>query len=222
MILLWESSHVLVGVVGGTGPAGRGLAVRAASAGHDVLLGSRDEQRAIAIVETLRGDRVTSIRGCTNEQAATAELVVAATPWDAIVATMTPLRATLDGKVVVSMANALVKHGREMEAVLPARGSMAAELQAALPDAQVTAAFHHLPASLMEDLGSGLVADVLVCGDDKGARALTCEFVDSLEGLRAIEVGSLAQAGAIEAFTAVCVTVNIRHKTHSSLRLGGV
>ncbi|HLK44338.1 MAG TPA: hypothetical protein VKT18_00055, partial [Acidimicrobiales bacterium] len=78
------------------------------------------------------------------------------------------------------------------------------------------------PAASMEDLGSGLVADVLVCGDDPAARRTTCELVDSLDGLRAVEVGSLAQAGAIEAFTAVCITVNIRHKVHSTLRLGGL
>jgi NADPH-dependent F420 reductase len=163
-----------------------------------------------------------AIRGCTNDDAAGAELVVAATPWDAIVATMKPFADLLRGKVVISMANALVKEGREMVAVLPARGSMAAELQAALPHSSVTAAFHHLPASLMEDPDSGLVADVLVCGDDRAARELTCQFVGSMEGLRAIEVGSLAQAGPIEAFTAVCVTVNIRHKAHSTVQLVGL
>ena len=71
--------------------------------------------------------------GCANDGAASAELVVAATPWDALVATVKPLSAALEGKVVVSMANALVKEGREMLAIYPSRGSMAAQLQAALP-----------------------------------------------------------------------------------------
>ncbi len=211
-----------VGVLGGTGPAGRGVAVRAASGGHDVDLGSRDEARAAAVAEELRGARTLSIHGVTNEQAASAELVVVATPWDAVVATVLPLAAALEGKVVVSMVNALVKQGREMVALLPARGSMAAELQAALRGSSVTAAMHHLPASLMEDLDSGLVADVLVCGDDAAARRITGDFIDTMEGLRAVEVGSLAQAGPIEAFTAACITVNIRHKVHSTLRLGGL
>jgi NADPH-dependent F420 reductase len=213
---------VHVGIIGGTGPAGRGLAARAARAGHSVLLGSRDEARASAVAESLRAGGELAIHGATNDDAAGAELVVAATPWDAIVATMQPLAEALRGKVVVSMANALVREGREMVAILPARGSMAAQLQAAVPNSSVTAAFHHLPASLMEDPNSGLVADVLVCGDDRAARELTCQFVDSLDGLRAVEVGSLAQAGAIEAFTAVCVTVNIRHKAHSTVQLAGL
>lgn len=211
-----------IGIVGGTGPAGRGVAVRAALAGHEVLLGSRDAQRAADVVGALHAGATGRIRGVANEDAALAELVVAATPWDAIVATMRPLAASLEGKVVVSMANALARVRGEMTALIPGRGSMAAELQAALPRSRVTGAFHHLPASLMEDPDSGLVADVLVCGDDAAARAATCEFVDSLEGLRAIDAGSLAQAGPIESFTAVCITVNIRHKVHSSLRLGGL
>jgi NADPH-dependent F420 reductase len=187
-----------------------------------VLVGSRDDARAAGIAAELRGDTELAIVGVTNEVAATAELVVAATPWDALIATMRPLAEVLAGKVVVSMANALVRERGEMVAILPARGSMAAALQAALPRSHVTAAFHHLPAALMEDPHSGLEADVLVCGDDKAARAATCEFVDTLAGLRAVEAGTLAQAGPIEAFTAVCITVNIRHKVHSTLRLGGL
>jgi hypothetical protein len=210
-----------VGVIGGTGPAGRGLAARAARAGHHVLLGSRELDRAVRIASELAGEGF-DITGCINEDAAHAELVVVATPWDALVATVRPLATELRDKTVISMANALIKEGREMVAVYPARGSMAGQLQAALPGSRVTAAFHHLPAAKMEDLDSGLEADVLVCGDDPGARDETCRFIDTIEGLRAVEVGSLAQAGPIEAFTAVCITVNIRHKAHTTLRLGGL
>jgi NADPH-dependent F420 reductase len=211
-----------VGILGGTGPAGRGLAVRAASAGHEVVLGSRDAGRAAEVASALSAASGLAIGGVANEDAAAAELVVVATPWDAVTATLRPLAASLDGRVVVSMVNALVKQGREMLAVMPPRGSMAAEVQAAAPGARVTAALHHLPASSMENLESGLQADVLVCGDDAEARTTTCAFVDSMPGLRAVEVGSLAQAGAIEAFTAPCITVNIRHKVHSTVLLGGL
>lgn len=211
-----------IGIVGGTGPAGRGLAVRAASAGHQVWLGSREAPRASEVAASLRGQGSLPIEGRSNVDAAHAELVVVATPWEAVVATVRPLAAALAGKVVVSMVNALVKQGREMVALFPARGSMAAELQASLPGSSVVAALHHLPASLMEDLMSGLESDVLVCGDDADARAVTCTLIDTMEGLRAIEVGSLAQAGPIEAFTAACITVNMRHKVHTTVRLGGI
>jgi NADPH-dependent F420 reductase len=104
----------------------------------------------------------------------------------------------------------------------PPRGSMAAQIAAALPKARLAAAFHHLPARDMEDLGSGLEADVLVCGDAAEARTVTIELIDSIDGLRGIDAGSLAQASPIEAFTAVCISINIRHKAHSTLRLAGI
>ena len=104
----------------------------------------------------------------------------------------------------------------------PPRGSMAGQIAAALPGARLAAAFHHLPAKDMEDLGSGLEADVLVCGDVDEARAATIQLIDSISGLRGIDAGSLAQASPIEAFTAVCISINIRHKAHSTLRLAGI
>ncbi|HLK45612.1 MAG TPA: NAD(P)-binding domain-containing protein, partial [Acidimicrobiales bacterium] len=97
-----------LGIIGGTGPAGRGLAIRAAHAGHAVVIGSRDAERATATADELRGAADLALEGAANEQAALCELVVAATPWDALVATMRPLADAVAGKVVVSMANALV------------------------------------------------------------------------------------------------------------------
>ncbi|HEY5246089.1 MAG TPA: NADPH-dependent F420 reductase, partial [Acidimicrobiales bacterium] len=154
--------------------------------------------------------------------AAAADLVVVATPWDGAVATVRALAEPLAGKVVVSMVNALVKEGREMLALVPPRGSMAAAVQAALPGSRVAASFHHLPASEMENLDSGLLADVLVCADDDGAREATLELVERIEGLRPLDAGSLNQAAAVEAFTAVCITLNIRHRVHSTLKLAGI
>ena len=99
------------------------------------------------------------LEGAANESAAAAEVVVVATPWDSAIPTVKALRDPLAGRVVISMVNALVKEGREMLALVPPRGSMAVAVQAAVPDSLVAAAFHHLPASEMESLGSGLHAD---------------------------------------------------------------
>jgi hypothetical protein len=162
------------------------------------------------------------LEGADNAGAAEAELVVLATPWDSAIPTVRALRDPLEGKVVVSMANALIREGREMLALIPARGSCAALLQAALPDSLVAAAFHHLPAAEMENLESGLEADVLVCSDHPAATAATAGMIEQMRGLRPLDAGSLNQACAIEAFTAVCVTLNIRHKAHSTLRLAGI
>ena len=155
---------------GGTGPAGRGLAVRFAGAGHEVVLGSRDADRAKGIARglTLRGEG--TVVGGTNEDAAACELVVVATPWDSAIATTSALRQLLRGKVVISMANALSREGRELLALYPPRGSMAAQIAFALPESVIVGAFHHLPAAQMEELDPPLDADVLVFSDDDDAR----------------------------------------------------
>jgi NADPH-dependent F420 reductase len=214
-----------VGILGGTGPAGRGVAVRLAEAGIRVTVGSRDAERAAHIVAEMQ-ERAPAVgaqlAGADNAGAAEAEVVVVATPWDSAVATVRALQEPLAGKVVVSMVNALMKQGREMLALIPPRGSCAAAVQAALPGSLVSAAFHHLPASEMENLESGLEADVLVCSDHAEATATTAGLIEQMRGLRPLDAGSLNQAAAIEAFTAVCITLNIRHKAHSTLRLAGI
>lgn len=214
-----------VGILGGTGPAGRGLGLRLAVAGHDVVLGSRNRNRAeLTALELLEKAPATelSLVGDENAQAAAAELVIVGTPWDSAVTTTTSLREELSGKVVISMAVALVKQGREMMPITMPRGSMSGMLQASLPQSQIVGAFHHLPAAELENLHSGLESDVLVCSDHDDATHTALDLVSSMEGFRPINAGSLAQAGAIEAFTAVCITVNIRYRVHSAVRLAGI
>jgi NADPH-dependent F420 reductase len=201
------------------------LAVRLAAAGVHVTLGSRDAERAQGVAEELVAnwpELHLEIRGAENAAAAEADIVVLATPWDSAIATLKPLREALVGKVLISMANALVREGREMLALIPPRGSVAAAVQAALPGSLVSAAFHHLPAGEMENLESGLEADVLVCSDHPEATAATESLIEEMNGLRPINVGSLSQASAMEAFTAVCITLNMRHKVHSTLRIAGI
>ena len=211
-----------VGILGGTGPAGRGVAIRLASGGFHVVLGSRDAQRASAIAAgmTVRGEG--TVRGDSNDVAAQSDLVIVATPWDSAVATVSALRSSLSGKTVVSMVNALAREGREMVPLYPARGSMAAQIAHALPDSVIVGAFHHLPAAQMEDLESGLDADVVIFSDNDAARTRVSEIVDTMPGLRAVVAGSMSLASSTEAFTAVCISINIRHKAHSYVKLEGL
>ena len=99
---------------------------------------------------------------------------------------------------------------------------MAAQIAAALPASHVVGAFHHLPAAQMEDLDSDLDADVVIFGDDDHARERVATMVDEMPGLHAVIAGSMSLAGAVEAFTAVCISINIRHKAHSYVRLAGL
>ena len=120
------------------------------------------------------------------------------------------------------MVNALAREGKELVPLYPARGSMAAQIAFALPESTIVGAFHHLPASEMEDLDSGLDADVVIFSDSVAGRAAVVEIVNKMPGLRGVEAGSMSLASAIEAFTAVCITINIRHKVHSYVKLAGL
>jgi NADPH-dependent F420 reductase len=211
-----------VGILGGTGPAGRGVAIRLASGGADVVLGSRDADRAAAHASDLQPRCGGTVTGATNDEAALCDVVIVATPFDSAVTTVRGLRASLAGKTVISMVNALAREGKEMVPLYPSRGSMAAQLAFSLPESTVVAAFHHLPADRMLDLDSGLDGDVLIVGDDDGARQLVAGLVNSMPGLRAVIAGSMSLASAVEAFTAVCVSINIRHHAHSYVKLAGL
>jgi NADPH-dependent F420 reductase len=214
-----------VGILGGTGPAGLGLGVRLAHAGMRVTIGSRDPLRAEEVVAELlaaRPEHQLAIEGADNAGAAKADMVVVATPWESAQSTVRGVAESLRDTVVISMANALVREGKEMLALIPPRGSVAAGIQYALPQSQVVAAFHHLPAAQMFDLASGLTADVLICSDWPEATAATSALIERIEGLRPLDAGSLNQAAAIEAFTAVCITLNIHYRAHSTLRLAGI
>ena len=211
-----------VGILGGTGPAGSGVAIRLASCGYDVVLGSRDANRAAASAAALTPRGSGSLSGATNEEAASCDLVVVATPGDSAVATVTALRSQLVHKIVISMVNALAREGRELVPVYPSRGSMAAQLAFALPESTIVGAFHHLPADQMLNLDSGLDGDVVIFSDDDQARQRVADLVNEMPGLHAVIAGSMSLASAVEAFTAVCVSINIRHKVHSYVKLAGL
>ena len=214
-----------IGILGGTGPAGTALAARLASVGIDVTIGSRSKERAqetCTAVSEKWLDRSLPLHAGDNDMAASCEIVVVATPWDAAAATAQSVRGYLDGKVVISMANALVKVGDEFQPLVPPRGSVAAHVQALVPEAQVVAAFHHLPAHALMKLDVPVESDVLVCSDHAEATRVTAEIVDLIPDLRPLDAGSLSNAASIEAFTAVLLQLNVRYKARAAIRMTGV
>ncbi|HET7488174.1 MAG TPA: NADPH-dependent F420 reductase [Acidimicrobiales bacterium] len=214
-----------VGILGGTGPAGKGLALRLAAAGLDVRIGSRSKDRAAEICGELLGkwpDRELALSPADNALAAEADVVVIATPWEAAAATAASLAPELEGKVVISMANALTHMGKEFEPLVPPRGSVASHVQSVVPGSQVAAAFHHLPAKALANLGKEVESDVLIASDHKAAYEATAALVRLIPGLRPLNAGSLANAAPIESFTAVLLQLNVRYKTRAALRLTGI
>jgi 8-hydroxy-5-deazaflavin:NADPH oxidoreductase len=214
-----------IGILGGTGPAGRALGARLASIGYPVVLGSRSKYRALEARDEVLSqwpDLELDIVSGDNRAACEADLVVLATPWDSAATTAQENVDLLAGKVVISMANALVRVGREFQPLLPPRGSVAAHVQAAVPSCRVVAAFHHLPAAELGHLGSPIDSDVLICSDDPTATKLVAEIVSKIPGCRPLDAGYLSNATAIEAFTAVLLQLNVRYKTRVAPKLTGI
>lgn len=214
-----------IGILGGTGPAGSALGARLASVGYQVVIGSRSKERAAEIVDQLKGkwpQLDLPIEPGDNNAASSCDVVVLATPWDSAATTATEYEQQLSGKVVISMANALVKVGHEFQPLLPPRGSVAAHVQAAVPRCRVVAAFHHLPAKELGHLGSPIDSDVLICSDDADAIRVTAGIVSHIPGCRPLDSGELSNATAIEAFTAVLLQLNIRYKTRVAPKLTGI
>lgn len=201
------------------------MAVRLASVGFQVTIGSRSKYRALEVVDSLVerwADRQLSLGAADNSGAASADLVFIATPWDAAAATAESVAGELEGKVVVSMANALAKVGREFQPLVPPRGSVAASVQAAVPKAKVAAALHHVPAKELGDLDHPVESDVLVCSDHPSATEAVIDIVRKIPGMRPLDSGELSNAAPIEAFAAVLLQLNTRYKTRVAVRFTGL
>lgn len=214
-----------IGIFGGTGPAGTALGARLASVGYEVVLGSRSKYRAMEARDRLieKWPKLDlPIESGDNAAAAACDVVVIATPWDSAATTAQEQAELLNGKIVISMANALVRVGHEFQPLVPPRGSVAAHVQVAVPGCRVVAAFHHLPAKELGHLGSPIDSDVLICSDDSGAIEEVAEIVRRIPGCRPLDAGELSNATAIEAFTAVLLQLNIRYKTRVAPKLTGI
>jgi NADPH-dependent F420 reductase len=206
-----------IGVLGGTGEQGRGLARRLALAGHSVVLGSRDPGRAVTAAADLGLERVT---GAGNADAAAADLVVVAVPYDGHRALLESLAAELAGKVVVDCVNPLGFDAQGAFALAVPEGSAAQEAAAALPDSTVVGAFHHVSAVLLLDPEIAVLdTDVLVLGDDRAATDLVQDIVAGIPGMRGVYAGRLRNCRQVEALTANLISVNRRYKAHAGIRV---
>jgi NADPH-dependent F420 reductase len=214
---------VKVAFVGGTGPAGIGLGARLARAGHEVLVGSRSEERAqeavAKIVEMAGGG---SVQGGTNESlVGEADVVVLSVHAQAQPDAVRALAGLLEGKIVVSMANPVtVADGRATFEAPPA-GSLAEQVQRDVPGARVVGALHEIRVSRFAKLDREIDSDTIVTGDDPGAKEPVMTLCADA-GVRAVDGGPLANSRYVESFVAVLVSINFRYKAGVSYRITGL
>ncbi|MDO9435935.1 NADPH-dependent F420 reductase [Hydrogenophaga sp.] len=213
-----------VSVLGGTGAQGMGLALRAAHAGLNVCVGSRDAARAQAAADAIRA-RVAGARvhgASLNDAARHGDLVLLTVPFSAQLETARAALEGLRGKILVDVTVPLrpPKVGRVQ---LPASGSCVLDLQEELgPDVRVVSAFQNVAAHALADLEHAIDCDVLVCSDDVETRATVIEFAQAC-GMRGLDAGPLANSAAAEALTSILIGMNRKFKTQNcGIRITGV
>lgn len=213
-----DVSSLVVGVLGGTGEQGRGIALRLQRAGMRVIIGSRDGARAAASAAEI------GVEGMSNEDCARAsDVVIVAVPWDGHAATLEGLRDALAGRIVVDCVNPMGFDKQGAFALAVPEGSAAQQAAALLPDSRVTAAFHHVSAVLLLDESVASVdTDVMVLGDDRAATDIVQALAARIPGMRGIYAGRLRNAGQVEALTANLISMNRRYKAHAGLRVTDV
>lgn len=211
-----------IGILGGTGAQGLGLARRFAAAGHPVLLGSRDPGRAAGAARPL-AEAGLAVRGGANLEAAAAELVVVAVPYEGHRELLTALAGVLAGRVVVDCVNPIGFDDRGPYPLPVPAGSAAEEAAAVLPRSQVVAAFHHVSAVVLADPAAETVdCDVLVCSDHREAADAVVALAGRVPGMRGVYAGRLRLSGQLEALTTNLIAVNRRYRAHAGLRVTGV
>lgn len=223
-----------VAVLGGTGKEGSGLALRWAIAGYPLIIGSRDAARAAEAAARIEarareprpeiGDELDraevarrlaqpatdrpAVRGMANAAAAAAcDIAVLAVPFNVQLATLTEIRDALAGKILIDVTAPLVPP-RVSRVQLPEGGSAVLKAQALLGDGvKVVAAFQNVSAPHLAEADHTIECDVLVCGDDKEARAAAIRLAEAA-GLRGWHAGPLANSAAAEALTSVLIFIN--------------
>ena len=214
----------MLGFVGGTGPEGRGLALRFALAGEQVVLGSREADRAIQAAEAIANVApAASVQGALNGEAArVCDIVFIVLPYSAQKPTLESLREELAGKIVVDVVAPLAFDKGVARAVAVEQGSAALEAQELLPQSTVVGAFQNVSAEELLRPERSINSDVIVCSDDIDSKETVMKLAELIQGVRAVDGGGLVNAKYVEDFTALLININRIYKAHSMVKIVGI
>jgi 8-hydroxy-5-deazaflavin:NADPH oxidoreductase len=217
-----------VPIIGGTGALGYGLALRWASAGLEVVIGSRDAGRAEEAAGRVSGAvPEAKVDGLQNaEAAARGDIVFLTVPFRAQSETLTNLRDALSpGQLLVdcTVPLAAAVSGKATRSLGVWQGSAAQQAQEMAPDGvTVVSALHTVSAPVLSSLERGLDEDVLICGDRRADKARVAPIIERIEGLRAVNAGALEMARIVEQLTPLMISINARYKSHAGIRITGL
>jgi NADPH-dependent F420 reductase len=213
-----------IGIIGGTGPEGLGLAMRFAKAGDQVFVGSRAQERAEEaarkVKEALPEARV---HGLPNAEAVEqAEIVFLTVPWDGHRSTLENLAEAIGDKILVDVVVPMLFDRGQPKAILVDEGSAAQQARAVVRRAKVVSAFHHLDGSGLQNIEHPMQGDVLVCGDHKGAKTKVMGVVEHIEYVRALDAGGLSNSRYLEEWTVLLLHLNRIYKARTGVRIVGI
>jgi NADPH-dependent F420 reductase len=213
-----------IAFIGGTGPEGLGLAMRFAKAGEEVFIGSRSEQRAAeAVAKVLEKVPSARVSGGLNAEACRAgEIVFVTVPYEAHKDTLASLAELIDDKILVDVAVPLQFGGHGVRALDVPEGSAAEQARALAPNAKVVSGFHHLDATLLQNVEKPMQGDVIVCSDHRAAKRTVMELAEKIEYLRAVDGGVLANSRYVEEWTALLLNINRIYKARTGVRIVGI
>ncbi|MQF48963.1 NADPH-dependent F420 reductase [SAR202 cluster bacterium AC-647-N09_OGT_505m] len=214
----------MLGFLGGTGPEGKGLALRLGLAGEPFIIGSRDSARADETARELRalGNLTEVYSGPNEEVAQSADVVFITAPYSAQRDLLEALRGQLDGKVVVDTVVPLAYSRGQFSIVKIEEGSAALQAQAILIGSKIVAAFQTISAHDLLDLTTSVEGDVVTCADDEEARESVMTLAKRIPSLRAINGGALENSRYVEGITALLLNINRIYKSRSSIRVAGI
>jgi len=201
-----------IGILGGTGKEGGGLAVRLAAAGHSVTIGSRTRERAEEAARTFSAEAGAALEAGDNRDAVLAsDIVILTVPFAAQLSTLETVKSELAGKILIDATVPLVPP-RVSRVQLPKEGSAVLLAQALLGESvRVVSAFQNVSAHHLHDLSHAIETDVIICGDDQGACDIVVAIAHSI-GIRGFYGGALCNSAAAEALTSVLIAINRRYK----------
>ncbi len=212
-----------IGIIGGTGPEGLGLAMRFAKAGDRVNIGSRSQERAEEAERKVKKALPEArVRGMVNAEAVgQAEVVFLTVPWDAHQSTLENLAEEIGDKILVDVVVPMLFDRGQPKAIPVDEGSAAQQARAVAPKAKVISAFHHLDGIGLQNIERPMQGDVLVCGDHKGVIKKVMALVERIEYVRALDAGGLSNSRYLEEWTVMLLHLNRIHKAHTGVRIVG-
>ena len=213
----------MIGVIGGTGPEGRGLATRYALAGERVFIGSRDRQKGREVAQKISRLSDNVLQGGHNKEAAQkSDVIIISVPYEGHVKTLNELKVYLESKIVIDVVAPLIFGKKSISSLTVEEGSAAEQAQLLLPDSQVVGAFHNISARDLLRSENRVSCDVIVCSDFQDSKKYVMQLAEKIDGVRGVDGGILANAKYVEQLTALLLNINKTYTSHSSIRITGI